>query len=256
MAKNLTKTDFIKVLTDPKINSEKAVEIFRVCYGFEYHRGTPTGIMKRFNKKFQAFQGATRSLAVQMHKQGFDIERTDKEDNTKYVGIFFNFHGKSGGENKNLYIVEVKQPIINAMEELGLLDGIDNESFIEERNVLIEETEFPDNNIEAEEGKKLLKKHYVRERNPKIINNAKKLYLKRCGELVCEVCGFSFEKVYGDRVKNYIEGHHKKAISEMKPGDTTKAEDIAMLCSNCHRTIHAKWPYISVQELKNIIKKK
>jgi hypothetical protein len=87
-----------------------------------------------------------------------------------------------------------------------------------------------------------------------VINLVERLALQQYGELRCEVCGFSFGETYGDRAKDYIEGHHRKAVSEMQPGDTTAVEDIAMLCSNCHRTIHAKFPYISVDELRGMLR--
>jgi predicted HNH restriction endonuclease len=126
--------------------------------------------------------------------------------------------------------------------------------FLEESDVLTEETDFTAVVGRVEEGKRLLKQHYTRERNPRVIKDAKRLALQQYGELRCEVCGFSFGETYGDRAKDYIEGHHRKAVSEMQPGDTTAVEDIAMLCSNCHRTIHAKFPYISVDELRGMLR--
>lgn len=108
-------------------------------------------------------------------------------------------------------------------------------------------------NLEYEEGKKLLRLHKVRERDPQLIKDAKKRFKELHGELFCEVCGINFEKVYGDRGKDFIEGHHKKPVSEMKEGETTKVENIGMLCSNCHSMIH-RIPMISIKELKELIK--
>jgi len=106
--------------------------------------------------------------------------------------------------------------------------------------------------LEYEEGRELLRLHKFRERDPQIIKDAKKRFKKLHGELFCEACGINFEKVYGERGKGFIEGHHKKPVSEMKDGETTKVEDIGMLCSNCHRMIH-RIPMISIEELKKII---
>ncbi|MGG1639534.1 HNH endonuclease [Paenibacillus sp. NRS-1760] len=106
---------------------------------------------------------------------------------------------------------------------------------------------------EYEEGKELLRLHKVRERDPKLIKDAKKRFKKSHGELFCEACGINFEKVYGERGKDFIEGHHKKPVSEMKEGETTKVEDIGMLCSNCHRMIH-RIPMISIEELKKSLR--
>jgi 5-methylcytosine-specific restriction protein A len=124
--------------------------------------------------------------------------------------------------------------------------------YLDQRDVLTAETDFSSSIGEVEEGKRLLRQHYVRERNPRVIREAKKFALKKSGELRCEICNFCFKENYDGRTEDYIEGHHRKAVSEMKEGDRTLIGDIALLCSNCHRAIHAKWPYISVEELKKI----
>ncbi|WP_199930314.1 EVE domain-containing protein [Brevibacillus brevis] len=105
---------------------------------------------------------------------------------------------------------------------------------------------------EYPEGKIAFVLHKKRERNPKLIKEAKRLFINKYGRLYCEACNFDFQKVYGDRGVDFIEGHHTKLVSEMNEGEKTKVEDIAMLCSNCHRMIHRK-PLISVEELKVLI---
>ncbi|WP_235712681.1 HNH endonuclease [Bacillus mycoides] len=64
-----------------------------------------------------------------------------------------------------------------------------------------------------------------------------------------------FERIYGDRGRDFIEAHHRKPISEMKNDETTKIEDLAMLCSNCHSMIHRK-PLVTVEELRVLIQSK
>ena len=107
--------------------------------------------------------------------------------------------------------------------------------------------------IEYSEGRKYHISHLIRERNYKVIKQAKIQFMKKHGKLFCEVCNINFSKVYGNRGNNFIEGHHRKLVSEMNEGDKTKAEDIAILCSNCHRMIHRK-PIITVEELAKIFK--
>ncbi|OMD64501.1 hypothetical protein BSK48_24785 [Paenibacillus odorifer] len=58
-----------------------------------------------------------------------------------------------------------------------------------------------------------------------------------------------------ERGKDFIEGHHKKTVFEMREGETTKIEDIGMHCPNCHRMIH-RIPMISIEELKRSLKLK
>jgi predicted HNH restriction endonuclease len=115
-----------------------------------------------------------------------------------------------------------------------------------ERIVFTEDDEgFP-------EGKLELKQHQVRERNPEVIKLAKKRYLDLHGKLICQVCEFDFKAHYGDIGEGYIEGHHTKPISEMVEDEETKVEDIAMVCANCHRMLHRKRPWLSVDELKQL----
>ncbi|MBR3918614.1 MAG: HNH endonuclease [Clostridia bacterium] len=71
------------------------------------------------------------------------------------------------------------------------------------------------------------------------------------------VCGFDFEKTYGDLGKDFIEVHHTKPLfsleEEVKINPRT---DLVCVCSNCHRMIHRKRDsIISIDELKKIINK-
>lgn len=104
------------------------------------------------------------------------------------------------------------------------------------------------------EGKKKLRTHICRERNYKVIKEAKKRYKEKHGKLTCQICQFDFEKVYGEIGKDFIEGHHIVPVSDLQDGDKTKIEDIVLLCSNCHKMIHRKRPWLLPKELKNLLK--
>ena len=107
---------------------------------------------------------------------------------------------------------------------------------------------------EGEEGQILTRTHRYRERNTKLVKRKKERVLKEQGTLSCEVCGFDFVKVYGDRGNGFIECHHTKPVSELKVGERTKISDLSLVCSNCHRMIHTKRPWLSVEELKDVIR--
>lgn len=106
---------------------------------------------------------------------------------------------------------------------------------------------------EANEGKLLTVSHITRERNKAIIKKKKDAALKEYGELRCECCGFDFSKAYGERGNEFIECHHTTPVSEMVTGAKTKLSDLALLCSNCHRMIHRKSPWLSIEQLRVII---
>lgn len=109
--------------------------------------------------------------------------------------------------------------------------------------------------VSVSEGKRIIKYHYSRERNRNIIKHAISQAKRDFGKIVCEICDFDFEQRYGKRGKDFIEGHHKKPISEFTDtGGITNIEDIALVCSNCHRMIHRVLPWLSVDEMKGIIR--
>lgn len=107
---------------------------------------------------------------------------------------------------------------------------------------------------EFNEGKLVERTHLARERNTQVITLAKSNFKTKHGKLFCQVCGFDFEEIYGELGKNFIEGHHTIAVSEMKQDHKTKVEDIAILCSNCHRMVHKRRPWLGMDDLKKIIK--
>jgi 5-methylcytosine-specific restriction protein A len=109
--------------------------------------------------------------------------------------------------------------------------------------------------IELPEGRKRYITHVSRERNPRIRKIAINNFLHKNGRIYCEGCDFDFERKYGTWGKDFIECHHTIPLSMMKFGHKTKPEDIVLLCSNCHRIIHRKSDWLSIKQLKAIIKK-
>lgn len=103
---------------------------------------------------------------------------------------------------------------------------------------------------EAEEGKILTRIHRYRERDLKLAKRKKEAFMQENGALFCEVCKFDFSKNYGEHGAGFIECHHTKPISEIDVGTKTKLSDLAVVCSNCHRMIHRKRPWLSIADLK------
>jgi 5-methylcytosine-specific restriction protein A len=120
------------------------------------------------------------------------------------------------------------------------------------------ENDFKENNLlegEFPEGKVVERIHKMRERNSKVVAIAKENFKRKHGKLICQVCGFDFEKVYGEIGKDFIEGHHTIPVSEMKDGHITKPEEIALLCANCHRMVHKKRPWLTMNKMNSLLKK-
>lgn len=108
-----------------------------------------------------------------------------------------------------------------------------------------EETTFP-------EGKERYRLHRSKERNMTLIKVAKEKYFEINQKLSCQVCDFSFEENYGKLGKGFIEAHHIFPISNLTSETPTKVEDIALVCSNCHRMLHRRRPWLAIDELNKI----
>lgn len=102
------------------------------------------------------------------------------------------------------------------------------------------------------EGSLKLVKHYIRERNRKIVNEKKNKAIEK-DLLYCEVCNFSFKNIFD---KNFIECHHIYPIASNGSKETT-LDDLALVCANCHRMLHLKFEdkFLSIADLKKMIEK-
>lgn len=106
----------------------------------------------------------------------------------------------------------------------------------------------------AGEGRLLEKLHLVRERNPVLRQKKIDQVVARGESILCEVCKFDFAATYGEQGRGYIEVHHRTPLHATGPTRTTMA-DLALLCSNCHRMIHRKSPWLQVGELAEMFEK-
>jgi putative restriction endonuclease len=148
------------------------------------------------------------------------------------------FEGKYGGNRDVFYSVD------------GLGEGIwglrDFEEDREGGNITEDDLGFP-------EGKKKLRVHVSRERNPRVIRDAKARFKATHGRLFCEICGFDFVDKYGELGEDFIEGHHIIPVSEMIEGQRTRVEDIALICSNCHRMVHRSKTWLTREQFNIIL---
>lgn len=80
-----------------------------------------------------------------------------------------------------------------------------------------------------------------RERDPKLRRAKIEDVRRRCKPVACEVCAFDFRSTYGPHGDGYIQVHH--VIPLHFSGEvTTRLEDLALLCANCHAMIHRRHP--------------
>ncbi len=206
----------------------------------EYH-----DILNPTGTDFYTERGAARQIKILFNNKVFDAEYRyeGQTDKTKELqSIRFKKELKS----------EFKKVFPEPVGSFTIQYGQDLNHFVFTHQ-LVEIQYHEDEEKEYSEGRIAYRKHKTRERNPKVIKKAKERFMKENnGRLYCEACGFDFFEVYGERGKDFIEGHHTKPVSELSDGDKTRVEDIAILCSNCHRMVHRK-PILTVDELSRKI---
>ncbi|EJG1862194.1 HNH endonuclease [Vibrio parahaemolyticus] len=103
------------------------------------------------------------------------------------------------------------------------------------------------------EGTEIYKMHRALERDTSIARKVKVMRLKDSGKLECEVCGFDFFQTYGGLGLGYIEAHHTTPVHELKGTRKTQANELALVCSNCHKMLHRGKPLMSISELRKVI---
>ena len=84
-----------------------------------------------------------------------------------------------------------------------------------------------------------------------VLKTKKVSVLAAHGRLECEACGFDFEQVYGTLGATFAEAHHIVPIAK---GEAIRTiDDLAIVCSNCHRMLHRSKEPIGIAELRRII---
>jgi hypothetical protein len=106
---------------------------------------------------------------------------------------------------------------------------------------------------EFPEGRTAYVLHRKRERSALLTKQAKLLAIKKIGMLSCKVCGFNFHKTYGNIGEGFIEAHHIISVCQLKENSVTRIEDIVLVCSNCHRMLHRRRPWLSENDLSKLI---
>jgi HNH endonuclease len=109
---------------------------------------------------------------------------------------------------------------------------------------------FTDEDTTALEGRMVYRLHRMRERSPVLRRLKIQQALAVHGRLGCEACGFDFAERYGALGEGFIECHHKTPLATGDERETT-VDDLALVCSNCHRMLHRSREALNVDELRS-----
>lgn len=122
--------------------------------------------------------------------------------------------------------------------------------------VLTQTAAKPETDLEelvATEGRLLSRLHAYKERDRAFAKKVRDHYRREHGgKLHCEACGMVAEDVYGATGERCMEAHHKVPIEELQPDSVTRAEEMVMVCANCHRVIHSKKPCLKIEEVQEL----
>lgn len=156
-------------------------------------------------------------------------------------------NGAVGLTNENRLEVELWEEFSGRPDEVArVANGILSLIGTSEAEALaLDDLEF-----EAPEGRIMTRVHLCRERNIALVKKKKSAALRKHGCLACEICGFDFWRTYGERGREFIECHHTLPISLLGEHGKTSISDLALVCSNCHRIIHARRPWWTVDEAR------
>lgn len=105
--------------------------------------------------------------------------------------------------------------------------------------------------VDAPEGRLVTRLHRNRERNRGLVERKKTNFMKRHGRLYCEACDFDPKPIYGQRCDAVIECHHIRPLHTLRFQERTRLSDLALVCANCHRAIHATSRWLAIEELRN-----
>jgi len=90
------------------------------------------------------------------------------------------------------------------------------------------------------------------ERDPKARKECIRYYGRNCF-----VCGFDFGLTYGEIAEGFIHVHHLRPLAQIgRRYKLDPIKDLRPVCPNCHATIHMSYPAYSIEEMKDLLKKK
>ena len=74
--------------------------------------------------------------------------------------------------------------------------------------------------------------------------------------LTCVVCGFNFQKTYGDIGKGFIYVHHLRGVADIaSETEIDPIEALRPVCANCHAMLHKERPAYSIDDIKKFMNK-
>jgi 5-methylcytosine-specific restriction protein A len=243
---DITKEQWMYMLEDRDIMTQEDVQLLKEIYSCKNYRATAQQLAQllhlshhvRINNQVGNLgKRIVKKLNISAPKYRYGKER-GKEANWWNVPFW-------GEEQEEGFYWILRPELAEAICELHEMGEVQ----VGYRANLPEEIDFK-NDQNFYEG--AIKQIYVNsyERN----DRARYLCILKYGTN-CVICGFDFEKVYGEVGKNFIHVHHLTPLSEIKQEYKVDPEEhLRPVCPNCHAIIHKKNPPYSIDEVIEMIK--
>ena len=171
------------------------------------------------------------------------VEYPYQDKNNKYILSLPEFGSKGRYKEYQIYL-DTLEEVREALEAGCRIRMAPSGSLIKSENILIGDIDHIHIPIEYDEdntpeGKERYGWHLSRERNRYLVHEKKSQALKLDRELRCEACATTMTELYGEIGQDYIECHHILPLSKYgKEGASTRLDDLALVCPNCHRMLH------------------
>lgn len=237
MATELTTLQWTEILLDKNITKDLDIAMFQGLYSFEGHKAPASqiGLLLGFTGKNTS---SVLNLEVGRYAKRiatqYEINFTERSTRKyKYWDLFFN-----GWEDGTLFIWQLRTELIEALEDTGLTGELKYPEEI-----------YEDNEQIFSEGLKKTITVNSFERNPK----ARQKCIEHWSP-ICAVCGFDFEKQYGNLGKGFIHVHHLIPVSDIGCSyQVDPINDLRPVCPNCHSMLHRTNPPLKIEELITLI---
>lgn len=256
----ITVQEWKEMLLNKDIFYKEAKEMILLWYYQEDHLASSKNIciQQNISPKGTPYNGTVQGLSRRIlnHLNNrFWIESSDGKGKISYWSIPFNGWHEDYNPSQN-FVWQLRDELVQAIDETP--EFLDSQLKPEEISIS-ENSDSLASVVYEPEKEGAARKYYVTkyERKRKNRDLVIRLTKQRYGRLCCEVCGFDFEKTYGEIGKDFIEVHHNKPLYSLEEETVPNPEtDFNCLCSNCHRMIHRRaGDILTVKELKKMIHK-
>jgi 5-methylcytosine-specific restriction enzyme A len=233
-----------------EITTEMTQAAYSVSADVYYGKISRQKAINDLEKKFGMNSGSASDYIVNFKKM-MDGERYTRTNNAEATDYFFTHILNDYGFIKLGNAIKAAKEHVKYYEGLGRSNLNRIRTIISKHEkILISQTAtvYPDELDKSEtlfEGIKKTISVNSYERNPIARNKCIEHY-----GVQCVVCGFDFEKVYGNIGKGFIHVHHLTQLSDIGQGyEVDPVKDLRPVCPNCHAMLHKKNPPYTIDDL-------